>query len=168
MSKKQKRFFSLIVIALMLSSVTLFAGMKQWRWSKYKLKFKLHSSMKPTKSNSRVFIAKGHGIVFKLQPYKRIRAGVDARYLANYGYRTYTILRNKTIISRRALDSRRYMIYGQGYYKGRKAYFGIFGVKSTTSLRGVYARTWWFARSRYARSNKRISYKIARSVYFHR
>ena len=165
---KKRKIISIALTVLFLSSAALYARMKNWNWRAYKLKFKLHQSMRPTVSNSSQFIAKGHGLVFKIQPYKRMRRGYTAKKLADYGYRTYTILKRKRILSRSALDSRRYMIYGTGYYKGRKAYFGLFGVSSTTSRRGVYARVWWFANSRYAASNKAISYKIARSVYFHK
>jgi hypothetical protein len=118
-----------LTLLLALSFITFYpvsnAEAGYWNWTRYKLRFWLPAGMRVTRNNSRGFIAKGRGIILKIKPWRSRYS--TAKSAAKYGYRTYRILRRKSIRTQRWIHGRRgfsrYLILGRGWDGRSRSYF---------------------------------------------
>jgi hypothetical protein len=161
-------------VFLMAMSVVFFgpttsAEAGNWTWKRYRLKFWLPTGMRPTRNNSRAFIAKGKGIVLKIRAW-RSRRGTSVS-ACRRGYRTYNIIRGKRILVRKRLSGKyswrgqklwRYLYMGSGRYRGSRVYWAVIGGANHRTRIRFYARMWWkkwrhrWVKSRVSRIARRI------------
>lgn len=69
------KFISFIILFIISNSIQ--AQMTDWNWSDYKIKFKVHSSMKVTENNAEKFIAESSDINLTIFPRKGENLDVD-------------------------------------------------------------------------------------------
>jgi hypothetical protein len=150
----KRAFQSLTLLCVMVASVVFFAPSQadagNWTWKKYKMRFWLPAGMKATKNTSYTFIAKGSGIIMKIQAWKsRYGTSVSA---CQKGYRSYHIIRSKRILVRKRLSGKydttgsktwRYLYMGDGYYRGSRVYWSVIGMANHRIRTQFYVRMWW-------------------------
>ncbi len=140
--------------------------MKPWTWKSYKVKFKLPYNWKVKKSSGYVFIAKGpDDVTIKIKPLTYIK---DARGAAKYGFNTYSVVKQRKIISQNSMSRdrsglKRYIIFGEGKSSRTYSpiYCGIIGLWNPATGKTMYVRFWWF--KKYDHKYRNITYKIAKS-----
>ncbi|MCA9672536.1 MAG: hypothetical protein KC503_43375 [Myxococcales bacterium] len=165
--RRPSRFVPLLATAVMV--FCYFSGpapaeAKDWKWSKYGFRMWLPNSMKPTSSNSSYFIAKGHGIVLKVAPWRSRMT--TSKKAAMYGYNSYSIIQRKRILFQKRVKkwgSWRHTIIGEGIAEGRPAFFAVIGISSRRSNNNFYVRMWW--RPRNHAWAKPMVQQIARRIY---
>lgn len=167
-----KKTVSLFAIAALLFLPVAFASAESYswyRWRTYRLRFKLPTNWNVTSNTSSQFIAKGSNAVIKIQPYRNRR--VDARGVAMYGYRTYSVVEDKKIMLRNygsaASDRNKYNLWGSGTVNGQKVYWRIMALTSSRSANNVFARSWWYANKYNSNRNSESARAVQHSLMFY-
>ncbi len=150
--KKQitKALMLVFAASMLLPSYSFSQSMRNWTWRPYKVKFKMPYNWKAKKSTGYVFIAKGpNDVTMKIKPLSYIRT---AKKAAEYGMKTYSVVKSKRVQRRRYLRSAagmtRYVIIGSGKSSRSRSpiNFGVIGLKNSRTGKNLYVRFWWFKR----------------------
>ena len=167
--KKRSLVFALALLMIVPAAMVSAERYRNYRWSRYRLRFKLPTRWNVTSNNRRQFIAKGSNVVIKIKPYRNRRA--SARGVAMYGYRTYSVVRRKRIMLRNYGSAKhnrnKYNLWGSGYVNGRKVYWRIMALTSNRSSANVYCRSWWYANKYNSSRNSERARKVQHSLRFY-
>lgn len=163
--KKTTRISILLITLLFASNV--FAELKQWNWTQYKIAFNLPASWKIKANTSNNFHAGTNTVTMVLRPWKDAKVRY-AKDVAQKAYGDLTNYSNKSIVSQKRLKAKgglqKYIMLVDGYYKGRKAKIGIIGLINPKTDVNVYGTFIWWDNNAQSKTNSSLTYKVALSL----